>query len=176
MWFPYFKGQPTDYIYRYSGGRLRGEGQAKAFYYWRYNTQVVAVPTQSQDVSFDFNELSADHQQVTIQGQATFRISEPKRAAQRFNFSIDPLTPASRQPSITAAIAASHGQRSASESGVPADIFATFAGGCSASPSWNRQPSRSASPRATVVLPLPETPITTSITAAIPPPAHRRAR
>ena len=33
MWFPYFKGQPTDYIYRYSGGTLRGEGQAKAFYY-----------------------------------------------------------------------------------------------------------------------------------------------
>ena len=24
MWFPYFKGQPTDYIYRYSGGTLRG--------------------------------------------------------------------------------------------------------------------------------------------------------
>ena len=95
MWFPYFKGQPTDYIIRYSSGRLRGEGQAKAFYYWRYNTQVVAVPTQSQDVSFVFNELSADHQQVTIQGQATFRIGEPKRAAQLFNFSIDPLTQAS---------------------------------------------------------------------------------
>ena len=73
---------------------LRSEGQAKAFYYWRYNTQVVAVPTQSQDASFVFNELSADHQQVTIQGQATFRISEPKRAAQLFNFSIDPLTQA----------------------------------------------------------------------------------
>jgi hypothetical protein len=42
----------------------------------------------------DYNELSADHQQVTIQGQATFRISEPKRAAQLFNFSVDPLTQA----------------------------------------------------------------------------------
>ena len=94
MWFPYFKGQPTDYIIRYSGGRLRGEGQAKAFYYWRYNTQVVAVPTQSQDVTFVFKELSGDHQEVTLQGQATFRISEPKRAAALFNFSVDPLTQA----------------------------------------------------------------------------------
>ena len=30
------------------------------------------MPTQSQDVNFVFNELSADHQRVTIQGQATF--------------------------------------------------------------------------------------------------------
>ena len=27
MWFPYFKGQPTDYIIRYSSGRLRGGHQ-----------------------------------------------------------------------------------------------------------------------------------------------------
>lgn len=94
MWIPYYKGQPTDYVIRWSGGRPRGEGQAKSFFYWRYNTQVVAVPTQSQDVNFVFNEQSADHQQVTLQGQATFRIAEPKKAAELFNFAVDPRTQA----------------------------------------------------------------------------------
>lgn len=86
----YFKGQPTDYVIRYAGGRQRAAGLAKSFFYWHYNTQVVAVPTQSQDVSFVFHELSQDHQQVTLQGQATFRIADPQKAAVLFNFAIDP--------------------------------------------------------------------------------------
>lgn len=90
MLFPYFKGQPTDFVIRYSGGRAVGEGTGLAFYYWRFNTRVVAVPTQSQDVSFVFNELTRDFQEVTLQGQATFRIRDPKLASTLFNFSIDP--------------------------------------------------------------------------------------
>lgn len=92
MWFPYFKGRPTDHIIRYSGGRRRGEGPGLAFFYWHYDTQVVAVPTQSQDVNFVFNELSADHQEITLQGQATFRLADPRRAAELFDFSIDPVS------------------------------------------------------------------------------------
>ncbi|MBM3955084.1 MAG: SPFH domain-containing protein [Planctomycetes bacterium] len=92
MWFPYFKGRPTDHIIRYSGGRRRGEGPGLAFFYWQYDTQVVAVPTQSQDVNFVFNELSADHQEITLQGQVTFRLAEPRRAAELFDFSIDPVS------------------------------------------------------------------------------------
>ncbi|MFM7077644.1 MAG: SPFH domain-containing protein [Planctomycetaceae bacterium] len=92
MWIPYYKGQPTDYVIRYAAGQPRGEGLAKSFFYWRYNTQVVAVPTQSQDVPFVFNEITKDHQQVTLQGQATFRIRDPKRAAALFNFAVDPAT------------------------------------------------------------------------------------
>ena len=92
MWFPYFKGRPTDHVIRYSGGRLRGEGPGLAFFYWQYDTKVVAVPTQSQDVNFVFNELTADHQEITLQGQVTFRLAEPNRAAALFDFSIDPVT------------------------------------------------------------------------------------
>jgi regulator of protease activity HflC (stomatin/prohibitin superfamily) len=90
MLFPYFKGQPTDYIIRYSGGHSRGEGLGMAFYYWRFNTQIVAVPTQSQDASFVFNELTRDFQEVTLQGQVTFWIKDPNVAASLFNFGIDP--------------------------------------------------------------------------------------
>jgi len=96
MLFPYFKGQPTDFIVRYTSGREVGHGLGLAFYFWRYNTQIVAVPTQSQDASFVFNELTRDYQEITLQGQVTFRIQEPQVAARLFNFTIDPFTNAYR--------------------------------------------------------------------------------
>src|SRR5690349_21250953 len=62
----------------------------------------------------------------------------------------------------------SHGSRSASSSGIPLLIFATLFGGWKESPSSTSQPSRAATPRATVVLPLPETPIITTTHIARP--------
>jgi regulator of protease activity HflC (stomatin/prohibitin superfamily) len=88
----YFKGQPTDYVLRYSGGSVRSEGAGLAFWYFPYNTQVVAVPTQSLEASFVFKELTRDYQEVTLQGQATYRIRDAKVAAGLLNFRIDPRT------------------------------------------------------------------------------------
>jgi regulator of protease activity HflC (stomatin/prohibitin superfamily) len=86
----YFKGQPTDYIQRYTSGVVRQEGMGLAFYYMRFNTQVVAVPTTSRDADFVFNEITSNFQEVTLQGQLTYRIHEPKRAAELLNLRIDP--------------------------------------------------------------------------------------
>jgi len=86
----YFKGQPTDFIQRYTSGTLQREGLGLAFYYWRFNTQVVAIPTTSCDADFLFNEITSNFQEVTLQGQLTYRISEPKKAAALLNLRIDP--------------------------------------------------------------------------------------
>jgi regulator of protease activity HflC (stomatin/prohibitin superfamily) len=86
----YFKGQPTDYIQRHSSGVVRHEGMGLAFYYWRYNTQIVAVPTTSRDADFLFNEITSNFQEVTLQGQLTYRIREPKKAAELLNLRINP--------------------------------------------------------------------------------------
>lgn len=88
----YFKGQPTDYILRYTSGSLTREGTGLAFYYLKHNTQIVAVPTGSNNVNFAFNELTNNFQEVTLQGQLTYRIFDPKKAAALLNFSIDPPT------------------------------------------------------------------------------------
>lgn len=87
----YFKGQPTDYIVKYSGGRPRKEGKGLAFFYWKHSTQVVAVPTSSMDANFVFSELTRNFQEVTLQGQFTYRIHEPRRAAELLNFTLDPV-------------------------------------------------------------------------------------
>src|SRR6476661_3996176 len=88
----YFKGQPTEYILKFSGGKLAAEGQGLAFFYFRYKTQVLAIPTSSVDANFVFNEVTRNFQAVTIQGQFTYRIKNPQEAATLLNFTIDPST------------------------------------------------------------------------------------
>lgn len=88
--FAYFKGQPTEYILRFSGGRLRAQGQGLSFSYLVRTTSIVVVPTQVRDAGFVFNELTNTFQTVTIQGSLTYRIADPARAATLIDFSIDP--------------------------------------------------------------------------------------
>ena len=83
----FFKGEPTDYVIKYAGGRATREGRGLAFYYLKHNTSIVAVPTNSRDASFVFNEVTNNFQSVTIQGQCTYRISDPVQAASLLNFS-----------------------------------------------------------------------------------------
>ncbi|HET8834006.1 MAG TPA: SPFH domain-containing protein [Gemmatimonadales bacterium] len=84
----YMKASPTTYILHYRGGRLRREGPGLAFWYWRPDSTIVAVPMASRDVPFVFNEVTADFQAVTIQGQLTYRVAEPRRVAELLDFSI----------------------------------------------------------------------------------------
>lgn len=88
----YFKGQPTDYIFQYSSGQLARKGPGLAFFYLKYKTQIVAVPTGSIDANFAFNEITSNFQEVTLQGQLTYRIINPELAAKVLNFAIDPAT------------------------------------------------------------------------------------
>lgn len=88
----YFKGQPTDYILKYTAGTVTKEGLGQAFFYMRYNTQIVAVPTSSVDSNFVFNEITNNFQEVTLQGQLTYRIRDPKKTAELLNFTIDPAS------------------------------------------------------------------------------------
>jgi hypothetical protein len=90
----YFKAQPTEYVIKYSSGRVKREGQGLAFFFLKHSTQVVAVPTSSMDANLVFNEVTRNFQAVTIQGQFTYRIEDPKRTTALLNFAMDP---ASRQ-------------------------------------------------------------------------------
>jgi SPFH domain / Band 7 family len=88
----YFKAQPTEYIIKYGSGRIAREGQGLAFFYFKHNTQVVAVSTSSMDANLVFNEVTRNFQAVTIQGQFTYRIRDAKRATAILNFTMDPAT------------------------------------------------------------------------------------
>jgi SPFH domain/Band 7 family protein len=84
----YMKASPTTYVLHYRDGRLRREGPGLAFWYLRPSSTIVAVPLASRDVPFVFNEVTGDFQSVTIQGQLTYRVTEPRRLAELLDFSI----------------------------------------------------------------------------------------
>ena len=86
--FGYMKTAPTTYVMHYHNGRLRREGTGLAFFYLVPTTTIVAVPLASADVPFAFNEVTADFQAVTLQGQLTYRVADPKRLAAVLDFTV----------------------------------------------------------------------------------------
>ena len=85
----YLKVAPTTYGLHYKAGKLMQEGAGLAFFYFGPTSEIVLVPLESTDVPFLFNEVTADFQDVTIQGQLTYRITSAKRVAEVLNFSVD---------------------------------------------------------------------------------------
>lgn len=84
----YIKTQPTTHIFQYSKGKVKREGLGLSFYYYSPTTTLVAVPVGSQDSSFMISLSSADFQEVTVQGQVTYRIANPHSIVQMMDFSI----------------------------------------------------------------------------------------
>ena len=74
--FQYIKASPTTYILQYQAGKPVREGQGLSFFYFAPNSSLVAVPVSSVEAPFVFKEVSADFQDVTVQGQASFRVVE----------------------------------------------------------------------------------------------------
>ncbi|GEM_PF-1306854 len=44
---------------------------------------------ESVDVPFIFNQITADFQEISIQGQTTYRVTDAKQLSQLLNFTLD---------------------------------------------------------------------------------------
>ncbi len=88
----YLKVGPTQHVLHYQNGKLRHSGAGLAFFYYRPSSTLSVIPIASADAPFIFNALTQDFQTLTVQGQLTYRIVQPEKAAQFFDFSIDAAT------------------------------------------------------------------------------------
>ena len=86
----FIKVQPTTYLLQYQKGRVVREGLGHAFFYYGPTTSLVAIPVASDEVPFIFEETTADFQTVSIQGQITYRVADPKKLATLMNFTLAP--------------------------------------------------------------------------------------
>src|SRR5437868_8101594 len=84
----FIKVQPTTYLLEYRRGKVVREGVGLSFFYYGPTTSLVAVPVASTDTPFIFQEATGDFQSVTIQGQVTYRVSDPKRLASLLNYTL----------------------------------------------------------------------------------------
>jgi regulator of protease activity HflC (stomatin/prohibitin superfamily) len=86
----FIKVEPTDFVMQFKRGTLLSEGAGLSFFYFAPITSLVLVPVGSMDIPFIFEEVTADFQEVTVQGQITYRVADPKKLAQLMNFSLSP--------------------------------------------------------------------------------------
>ncbi len=88
--FRFIKTEPTQYVIQYRNGKTRQEGAGLAFWYFAPSSSIVMVPTASVNEPFIFPQITADFQDVTVQGQITFRVADPRRTAALLNFTLGP--------------------------------------------------------------------------------------
>lgn len=84
----FIKSRPTLHLMQFRGGKLVREGAGQSFFYYAPASTLVAVPMASQDRPFMLELVTADFQSVTVQGQVTYRIAEPRRTAAMMDFSL----------------------------------------------------------------------------------------
>ncbi|MBN1264717.1 MAG: hypothetical protein JXA25_04440 [Anaerolineales bacterium] len=86
--FRFIKVQPTDYVLQYRRGRVVREGAGLSFFYFAPSSSMVLIPIGSVDVPFIIEEVTQDFQQVTVQGQLTYRVKEPAKLAELLNYTL----------------------------------------------------------------------------------------
>lgn len=79
---------PTTYVLHYKNGKIGSEGAGLSFFYYAPTSTLVMVPLQSAELPFVFREVTLDFQDVAIQGQISYRVSDPKRIAGLLDFSV----------------------------------------------------------------------------------------
>jgi hypothetical protein len=86
----FIKTQPTTHLMQFRKGRVVREGAGLSFFYYGPSTSLVAVPVASQASDFMLELVTSDFQSVTVQGEISYRVQDPKRTAALMDFSLMP--------------------------------------------------------------------------------------
>ena len=90
----FYKGRPTDHVVKFVAGKKRQEGPGKVFFVGP-RTTIACVPTTDLPQPFAFTEITADGQQLMVQGELHLRLLV-QRILGRADLTIDPRTNAYR--------------------------------------------------------------------------------
>lgn len=85
----FVKFDSMTYVMHYKHGQVKREGNGLSFYYYAPTSSITAIPLGSRDIQFVFNESTKDFQKITIQGQITYKIENPKQLADSLDFTLD---------------------------------------------------------------------------------------
>ncbi len=86
--FKHIKFDAMTYVLHFKNGTIKREGRGLSFFYFSPNSSIVAIPMGSNDLPFIFNESTNDYQTVTIQGQISYKITDPKILSDVLDFTV----------------------------------------------------------------------------------------
>ncbi|MEC4004581.1 SPFH domain-containing protein [Flavobacterium sp. SUN052] len=84
----HIKFDAMTYVLQFKNGTIKREGRGLSFFYFAPNSSIVAIPMGSNDLPFIFNESTNDYQTVTIQGQISYKITDPKILSDILDFTV----------------------------------------------------------------------------------------
>ncbi len=85
----YIKFDSMTYVIQFKNGQVAKEGRGLSFFYFAPSSSISAIPMGSNDLPFIFNETTSDYQSISIQGQVTYKIGNPKQLAELLDFTVD---------------------------------------------------------------------------------------
>lgn len=85
----HIKFDSMTYVLHFTNGNIKREGRGLSFFYFAPNSSIVAIPMGSNDLPFIFSESTNDYQTVNIQGQISYKISNPKTLADVLDFTVN---------------------------------------------------------------------------------------
>ncbi len=85
----HIKFDSLTYVIHYKNGKIKKEGRGLSFFYFEPNSSIVAIPMGSNDLPFIFNETTDDYQTVSIQGQISYKVHEPKELSNILDFTVE---------------------------------------------------------------------------------------
>ncbi len=85
----HIKFDSMTYVLHFKNGNIKREGRGLSFFYFAPNSSIAAIPMGSNDLPFIFNESTNDYQTINIQGQISYKISNPKTLADVLDFTVN---------------------------------------------------------------------------------------
>ncbi len=76
------------YVLHYKNGSVKREGRGLSFFYFVPTSSIVAIPMGSNDLPFIFTETTNDYQAVSIQGQISYKVGNPKTLSDNLDFTV----------------------------------------------------------------------------------------
>ena len=84
----HIKFDAMTYVLHFKNGTIQREGRGLSFFYFSPNSSIVAIPLGSNDLPFIFSETTNDYQTVSIQGQISYKVGNPKALADNLDFTV----------------------------------------------------------------------------------------
>ena len=85
----HIKFDSMTHVLHYINGKIKKQGRGLSFFYFSPNSSIVAIPISSNNLPFVFDESTQDYQTITIQGQISYKISQPNVLADVLDFTVN---------------------------------------------------------------------------------------
>jgi regulator of protease activity HflC (stomatin/prohibitin superfamily) len=89
MFFRHIRGEASAQLLHWRNGLLVRSGVGLSFWFMPLSASIAEVPVDLRDQVFLFQGRTSDAVEITVQATVSYRIADPLKAAERFDFTLE---------------------------------------------------------------------------------------